>query len=107
MAILLVAILPFVLEVTFETKETANGELTSYSYLNLTALLGGIIAIGYAAKVFFRARRDAGLTPPVTLLLVLLSLVGVFQAVRGSGVVPMATECSAAHSLDLCRPESG
>lgn len=106
-AVLVIAAVPFVLPVTFETKELTNGELTSYSYLNLTALIGGFIAIGYAVRAFSAARAGGELTATVGVLLALVVLLGAFQLVRGSGMVPHLTECTAEHSLDLCRPATG
>ncbi|MFH8371065.1 hypothetical protein [Streptomyces sp. NPDC018031] len=103
-AIAVVAALPFLVPVTIESEEFTNGELTSYSYLDLTALVGGLVAVGYAFRARSAARVDGELTAKVKALLAVLVLVGVFQVVRGSGVVPHLTDCSAEYSLDLCRP---
>ncbi|WP_329026808.1 hypothetical protein [Streptomyces sp. NBC_00690] len=101
----LIAILPFVLAVTSQSSTVVNGELTDYSYLNLTALLGGIAALWYTIKTFAAARAASALTVTLSVALVLVAVVALFQVVRGSGMVPRATECTASPSFDLCRPK--
>jgi hypothetical protein len=106
LAIALVALLPFAVPLTIGSHQTVNGELTSYSYLNLTALIAGVIALGYTVRTYSGLRFEQRLTTTYKALLAALVVVAVFQLVRGSGVVPAVTECSASYSFDLCRPES-
>lgn len=105
LAIAVIAIVPFLLPAVFESKKIVNGELMEYSYFNLTAFGGGIIALIHAVKTFFAARINAELTTKVKALLAVLVVVSLFQIVRGSGVVEQTTECEASYSFDLCRPE--
>ncbi|MEU5402329.1 hypothetical protein ABZ348_23875 [Streptomyces sp. NPDC005963] len=102
----LIAILPFVLGITFRSSTVVDGELTAYSYLNLTALVGGVAALWYAVKTFAAARTASALTAILSVALVLVALVAVLQVVRGSGVIPYLTECTASPSFDLCQPKS-
>ncbi|MFD7549731.1 hypothetical protein [Streptomyces sp. NPDC059816] len=106
LAIAVVALLPFALPLTIGSHQTVNGELTSYSYLNLTALVAGAVALGYSVRTYSGLRFAQRLTITYRALLVALVVVALFQLVRGSGVVPAMTECSASYSLDLCRPDS-
>ncbi|MGX2998855.1 hypothetical protein JNUCC64_32065 [Streptomyces sp. JNUCC 64] len=105
-AIAVVALLPFVLPLNLESHQTVNGELTSYSYLNLTALAAGLVALGFTVRTYSGLRFESRLTGSAKALLAALVVVAVFQLVRGSGVIPAVTECTASYSFDLCRPES-
>ncbi|MFD4828418.1 hypothetical protein ACFWPV_00940 [Streptomyces uncialis] len=105
-AIALVALLPFVLPLNIESRSVVNGELTSYSYLNITALVAAVVAISFTARTFSGLRHESRLTTTYKALLIALVVVSVFQLVRGSGVIPTVTECTASYSFDLCRPDS-
>ncbi|GLF99105.1 hypothetical protein [Streptomyces yaizuensis] len=102
--IALVALLPFLLPVVIEQRNIVNGKLTEYTYLNFTAIVAGLASFGYAYRTFTDLRFQGRHQRVFTVLLAVLVVLGLFQLVRGSGVVPAVTECSASFSLDFCRP---
>ncbi|MER5494352.1 hypothetical protein ACWD6I_09660 [Streptomyces sp. NPDC002454] len=103
-AVAVVAVLPFALPLAVESRQTVNGEITEFSYLNLTALVAGVVALGYAVRTYSGLRFASEATTTHRVLLAVLVVVALFQLLRGSGVVPAVTECTASFSLDLCRP---
>lgn len=112
--ILCVAIIPLVVGLDVRSSTTVDGEITSYTYFSVPALLAGIIGIGCLIRLYSAARFTSRATGSgtnasrpnrnVILLLALLAVVSVFQLVRGAGVVPSVTECTADYSFDLCIP---
>ncbi|MEV8597265.1 hypothetical protein [Streptomyces sp. NPDC052012] len=122
--ILCVAIIPLVVGLGVRSSTEVDGEITSYTYFSVPALLAGIIGIGCLIRLYSAARFTARATGSATdgsgvndsranasrparnvvLLLALLAVVSVFQLVRGAGVVPSVTECTAEYSFDLCIP---
>ncbi|MER6916644.1 hypothetical protein ABT354_33755 [Streptomyces sp. NPDC000594] len=102
---LVVALLPFLLPIALEERTIVNGELTDYSYVNVTAIVAGLAALGYTYRTVASLRFRSAMNRTFTALFAVLVVVALFQLVRGSGVIPAVTECSASYSLDLCRPE--
>lgn len=97
-------LLPFVVFIGATSYQVVNGDLTQYSYLNLAAIAGGVGAAGVAIALLRRGPSDTDSRPgwvlPVCVVLVLL---GVFQVVRGVGVLPDLTGCvSASGSAGFC-----
>ncbi|MGW4897457.1 hypothetical protein ACWEQL_35190 [Kitasatospora sp. NPDC004240] len=101
-----VALVPLVLDVNFENIVKKNGEITSYSYLGVSAIVAALCGLLYAFRRFFAARFDGALTGTVKVALAALVLVSLLQGVRGTGVVPAQTGCEASYSLKLCRPQA-
>ncbi|MEU5097960.1 hypothetical protein [Streptomyces sp. NPDC020996] len=98
------AVLPLFVGLSFKSTSSVNGVITEYSYFGLTDIVVGLAGIVYAVRQRSTARVRGNLTPKVKFLLVLLLAVSVFQIVRGSGVVPATTDCTAGYSFDLCKP---
>lgn len=90
------ALLPFVIFVGATSYQATNGKLTSYSYLNIAAIVGGVAAIFLAVALVrggpsvMSEYRRPGWAIPVCVALV---LVGALQVVRGVGVFPEVTGC--------------
>jgi hypothetical protein len=89
-------LLPFLIFVGATSYAMKNGVVTEYTYLNLAAIAGGIAAACVGVALVRRGPRLAQTPPrpgwavPVCVALVLL---GVFQVVRGFGVLPEITGC--------------
>lgn len=99
------ALLPFVIFIGATSYTVENGVITQYSYLNLAAIAGGITAVGIAIAL---VRRDpgSGERPPrwAVLVCVLVAVLGVFQVVRGVGVLPEITGCTSdSGSAGFCK----
>lgn len=99
-------VLPFVVFVGATSYQLTNGVVTDYSYLNLAAIAGGIAATCLGIALLTRGpsvmkeQPRPGWVVPVCVLLVLL---GVFQVVRGVGVLPQVTGCvSESGSAGFC-----
>jgi hypothetical protein len=86
---------PFLIFIGSTSLTVENGVVTSYFYFNLAAIIGGIFALGMGIAL---ARRDAetGAWPPrwVIPVCAALILLGAFQIVRGSGLLPGITGCT-------------
>jgi hypothetical protein len=106
--------LPFVVFVGTTSHTVENGAVTQYSYVNLAAIVLGIAATCVGIALVRRGPsatseyRRPGWAIPVCVALVLL---GVFQVVRGVGVLPGITGCatesgSAGFCTDLPEPGS-
>lgn len=94
-------ILPLWIVVRREWVLQAAGEGTRYFYLDWAAVIGGIGAI-WIGVVLFRSERRPRWAIAVTAVVLVL---GAFQVVRGTGVLPTLTGCvSDSGSLGFCTP---
>ena len=84
---LIAGIIPFFIFIGSSSTSSVNGQVVSHSSLNLVAILGGVVAI-IMAFIGFRSLsgRDGNRNLYLGLLAALLVL-GVFQVVRGIGLV--------------------
>lgn len=100
------ALVPFVIFLGFTQVSTSNGNVTSYSYLNVAAIVGGLIAIGLAVSSMRKPTPSAPATPQAwRMIAVAVALLGVVQVVRGLGVFPMITNCTSTSSApSFCKP---
>ena len=99
-------LLPFLIFVGATSYSMKNGVVTSYTYLNLAAIAGGIGAVCLGVALVRRGSRLVRTPPrpgwavPVCVALILL---GVFQVVRGFGALPELTGCvSESGSAGFC-----
>ncbi|GAB2990348.1 hypothetical protein GCM10023080_065170 [Streptomyces pseudoechinosporeus] len=99
-----VAIIPLVVRFDSKSVTSVNGEITSYTYFSVSALLAGLVGIACLIRMYSTVRFSSSLNKNTALLLALLALVSLFQLVRGIGGVPSVTKCTAEYSLDLCIP---
>lgn len=102
---LLVAILPLLIAVNFESTFNNNGVIT-YSYFGLSGIVGGLVGLVWVGRIFYQARYDQQLDWVVWIGLALLVLVSIIQIVRGSGIAVDYLDCEAAYSANFCRPIS-
>lgn len=94
---LVAGLAPLVLFIGDTSREVVSGEVTSYSYLNVAAIIGGVLAVGCALLLIKLIR-----TALTMLLFVGLILLGGFQVVRGAGLLPDITNCESDTYKSLC-----
>jgi hypothetical protein len=84
---LIAGIIPFFVFIGSSSTSSVNGQVVSQSSLNLVAIIGGVIAVGMAF-VGFRSLSERGGNRNLYLaLFAVLLVLGVFQVVRGIGLV--------------------
>lgn len=88
---------PLVIFIGGTSRTVENGEVTSYSYLNVAAIIGGVVAVLCAVLLMKLVR-----TALTMLLSVGLVLLGAFQIVRGAGLLPDITSCESETYQSLC-----
>jgi hypothetical protein len=102
---LVACLLPFALFLGFTNTTSADGEVTSFTFVNIAAVAGGIVAVILAALMFVRRNGHDRVPGWLRAASVLVALPGVFQVVRGVGVLPQVLDCRSADTeAGFCLP---
>jgi len=101
-----VALVPFAGSCTFETAKRDNGVLVEYTFFDLFALVCAIGALYLAVSLVRLARKEGEMNNLVAAVAAVVVLVGLFQGVKGAGVIVDRSSCRSDAYLanGFCKP---